>query len=144
MLFANPASRNGLDATREPLPTNPAGEDESGNLVILGNRVIQKLRISTCSAPKDKVHEQCESGHVFWDRLDLKTTLPKKLNKLIRHMSEWINSGRAGWGLLGLLAGLAVFPLSPRQRRGRACLPSASACRSVVGAREGSVGSLGV
>ena len=128
----------------KPLPTYPAGRDESEHLVIKGNRVIQKLRISTCSAPKEKVHEQCESGHVFWDRLDLKATLSKKLNKLIRHMSEWINSGRAGWGLLSLLAGLAVFPLSPRRGRGRACLPSASTCRSVVGAREGSVGSLGV
>ena len=59
------------------------------------------------------MHEQCESGHVFWDRLYLKATLSKKLNKLIRHMSEWINSGRAGWGLLSLLVGLAVFPSLP-------------------------------
>ena len=76
------------------------------------------------------MHEQCESGHVFCDRLDLKATLPKKLNRLIRHMSEWVNSG------------LAVFPLSPRL--GRACLPSAAACGSVVGAREDVSGSLGV
>ena len=85
------------------------------------------------------MHEQCESGHVFWDRLYLKATLSKKLNKLIRHMSEWMNSGRAGWGLLSLLAGLAVFPPLPGGDGGVHACPMAPACRSVVGAREGSV-----
>ena len=47
MLFANPASRNGLDVVAELLYTNLAGLNESRNLVIMGNRVIQKLRIST-------------------------------------------------------------------------------------------------
>jgi len=37
LLFANPASRNGLDVVAELLYTNPAGLDESGNLVIMGN-----------------------------------------------------------------------------------------------------------
>ena len=71
MLFANPASRNESSVVAKTLLAYPAGRDESGNLVIKGNRVIQKLRISTCNAPKEKVHEQCEAGHVCWDRLDL-------------------------------------------------------------------------
>ena len=50
-----------------------------------------------------------------------------------------MNGGRAGWRLLSLLAGLAVFPpLSGRGGGVHAC-PMAPACRSVVGAREGSV-----
>ena len=35
MLFANPASRNGLDVVAKLLRTNLAGQNESGNLIIV-------------------------------------------------------------------------------------------------------------
>ena len=54
MLFANPASRNGVDIVTEPFHTIPAGLDENGNLAIMGNRVIHKPRINTCRVPMTK------------------------------------------------------------------------------------------
>ena len=54
-----------------------------------------------------------------------------------------MNSGQADWGCVPV-AGLAVFPPLPGGDGGVHACPRLPVCRSVVGAREGSVCSLGV